>query len=178
MILIVGLGNPDKKYDKTYHNIGFLTIDALNNSLGGVWNKKYGNAVVSEVRLGNEKVILAKPQTYMNLSGESVLAIKNKFKIENENILVLLDDVDLPIGKMRYRNSGSAGTHNGLKNIVSLLSSTDFSRLRIGIGKDENMDLADYVLSKINDENMVVLQQVILQAVDYIENQFLKEKQS
>lgn len=178
MILIVGLGNPDKKYDNTYHNIGFLTIDALNTSLGGVWNKKYGNAIVSEVRFNNEKIILAKPQTYMNLSGESVLAIKNKLKIENENILILLDDVDLPIGKMRFRVSGSAGTHNGLKSIVSLLSSTDFARLRIGIGNDEKMDLADYVLSKISSENMTVLQQVILQAVDYIENQFLKEKKS
>lgn len=178
MILIVGLGNPDKKYENTYHNIGFLTIDALNVALGGAWNKKYGNAVVSEVRFEDEKIILAKPQTYMNLSGESVLAIKNKFKIENENILILLDDVDLPVGKMRFRASGSAGTHNGLKSIVNLLSSTEFPRLRIGIGKNENMDLADYVLSKINSENMSVLQEVILQAVDYIENQFLKEKKS
>lgn len=176
MILIVGLGNPDKKYENTYHNIGFMAIDALNASLGGLWNKKYGNAVVSEVRFDEEKVILAKPQTYMNLSGESVLAIKNKFKIENQNILVLLDDIDLPIGKMRFRANGSAGTHNGLRSIVSLLSSTEFPRLRIGIGRDEKMDLADYVLSKINDENRAVLQQVILQAVDYIENQFLNKK--
>lgn len=176
MILIVGLGNPEKKYDNTYHNIGFLTIDALNSAMGGKWNKKYGKAVVSEVRFMGEKIILAKPQTYMNLSGESVLAIKNKFKIENENILIVLDDVDLPVGKLRYRQNGSAGTHNGLKSIVQMLSSTDFPRLRIGIGNDEKMDLADYVLSKITNENMQTLQQAILQAVDFIENEYLKGK--
>ena len=176
MKLIVGLGNPDKKYDNTYHNIGFLCIDSLAAALGASFNKKYANASVSELHYNGEKIILAKPQTYMNLSGESVIALKNKFKIEDEDILILLDDIDLPVGKMRFRTSGSAGTHNGLRNIVQMLSSTSFPRLRIGIGKDEKMELADYVLSKINTDNWNILQDTILQAVDLITTQFLKEK--
>lgn len=172
-MLIVGLGNPDKKYENTYHNIGFLTIDALCASLGGTWNKKYANAIVSEVKVNGQKVILAKPQTYMNLSGESVAQIKSKFKIENENILIILDDIDLPKGQMRFRQTGSAGTHNGLRNIVQMLSSTSFPRLRIGIGKHPTMDLADYVLSKIDEQDMAIFQETILKAVDFINNDFL-----
>jgi PTH1 family peptidyl-tRNA hydrolase len=174
MKLIVGLGNPGKEYEKTYHNIGFLTLDALCAALGGKWNKKYGNAIVCEVKVGQEKIILAKPQTFMNLSGQSVVQIKNKFKIDTKDILVILDDVDLPKGSIRFRQSGSAGTHNGLKNIVQLLGTQDFARLRIGIDKPQsNMDLADYVLSKINDNHMQIVQQSILEAVDFILYNFI-----
>jgi peptidyl-tRNA hydrolase, PTH1 family len=176
MILIVGLGNPDKKYHKTYHNIGFLCVDALCAALGGTFSKKIGNAIVAEVFYMGQKLLLAKPQTYMNLSGESVLKIKSKFKIENENILILLDDIDLEVGKIRYRKEGSGGTHNGLKNIVQLLGTQSVPRLRIGIGNDTRMDLADYVLSNINDQNWTVLQDSILQAVDFVITDWLDKK--
>lgn len=173
MKLIVGLGNPDKKYEKTYHNIGFLCVDALAASLGLSFSKKYGNAKIAEGHYNGEKIILAKPQTYMNLSGESVLKIKNKFKLEDENILTILDDIDLPVGVVRYRQSGSAGTHNGLRNIIKLLGTNEIPRLRIGIGRNEKMDLADFVLSKISSEDNVYLQDAIVLGVDKITDEFL-----
>ncbi|MGI5841744.1 MAG: aminoacyl-tRNA hydrolase [Christensenellales bacterium] len=178
MILIVGLGNPGKQYEKTYHNIGFLTLDALAKALGGEFTKSYGDASVCEVFYAGTKIILAKPQTYMNLSGRSVLNIKNKFKIENENILVVLDDIDLPVGKTRFRKEGSAGTHNGLRDITQCLGTTTFNRMRIGIGRDERMPLDAYVLSKISDENMPLIQKAILESVDYIIDNFLNERES
>lgn len=173
MILIIGLGNFEKKYDNTYHNIGFMAIDALIAHLGGKWNKKYCQAVICETNFNGQKVILAKPQTYMNLSGESVLQLKNKFKVENQDILIILDDIDLPKGSVRFRKSGSAGTHNGLRNIINLLGSKDVARIRIGIGNDKSMDLADYVLSKIKKEDNMQIQNAILQAIDIITKQFL-----
>lgn len=176
MILIVGLGNPDKKYEKTYHNIGFLSLDAINAALGGSFSKSYGKSLISEVFYMGEKIILAKPKTYMNLSGEAVVAIKNKFKIDNQDILIILDDIDLPVGKTRYRNSGSAGTHNGLKSIISLVGDNNIPRLRIGIGNNKNMELADYVLSQIKDEDMPALQDSILQAADFVLHEFIESK--
>lgn len=172
MKLIVGLGNPDKKYEKTYHNVGFLCVDALCVGLGLKFSKKYGKALVAEGNYNGEKVILAKPQTYMNLSGESVLAIKNKFKLENKDILIVLDDIDLPLGEVRFRENGSAGTHNGLRNIVALVG-TDVARIRLGIGRDDNMDLADFVLSKIKEEDYKQIQDAIItttdKAMDFLE---------
>lgn len=176
MILIVGLGNPDKKYEKTYHNVGFLSLDAINVALDGKFSKKYGKALISEVFYNGEKIILAKPQTYMNLSGESVLAIKNKFKIDNKDILIILDDIDLPVGKIRFRESGSAGTHNGLRNIIALLGNQEIPRLRIGIGQDKNLDLADYVLSQIKEQDMPLIQDAILQATDFTMQNFIAKR--
>ena len=176
MILIVGLGNPGAKYEKTYHNIGFLVLDKIAQELGEKFGKKAGNALVCETKIDGQKVIFAKPQTYMNLSGESVLQLKNKFKIENENMLIILDDIDLPKGDTRFRTSGSAGTHNGLRNIVSLLGDNNVPRFRIGIGKDERMDLADYVLSSIKKEDEQIFDDAIEKAKNFVLKEFIANK--
>lgn len=173
MKVIVGLGNPGKEYEKTYHNIGFLTLDAAASALGAKFSKKMANSLVAEVFYLGQKVLLVKPQTYMNLSGQAVLAIKSKFKLEDKDFLVVLDDIDLPVGKVRFRQEGSAGTHNGLRSIINLLKSNQIPRLRIGIGKDERMDLADFVLSKIKNDDMKLLEQATIEAVDFIVEDFL-----
>ena len=157
MKLIVGLGNPEKKYDRTFHNVGFMVVDALSDEYGLDFTKNEGRAKTCSFYIGNEKIIIAKPQTYMNLSGHSVLELKNKYKIENKDIYVFCDDIDLPLGKVRLRHEGSGGTHNGLKNIVSLIGQ-DFNRIKIGIGRDEKFkDLADFVLSNIPKEKQEIL---------------------
>ena len=145
MNIIVGLGNPDKKYEHTYHNMGFDVVDILSQKMGIKIDKKKFNALVGEGFLNDEKILLVKPQTYMNLSGECLREIKSKFS--DARILVVVDDIDLPKGTVRYRENGSAGTHNGLRSIVSAIG-TDFERVKVGIGRDVTMDLADYVLSK------------------------------
>ena len=156
MKLIVGLGNPEEKYANTLHNLGFISVNKTAKILGVEFNKNKGKALIAETKINGEKIILAKPQTYMNLSGNAVLKLKSKYKIENSNIIVIADDIDLAPGVVRYRENGSAGTHNGLRNIVSLIG-TDFKRVRIGIGRGEG-DLANFVLSKISKENWDLLE--------------------
>lgn len=147
MIIIFGLGNPGKEYEKTYHNMGFLAIDNLSKKINIPLSKKGLKSVYGEGKFEGEKVILVKPQTYMNNSGESVVMFKNKFK--DARILVMVDDIDLPRGVVRFRERGSAGTHNGLRSIVSYIGQ-DFERIKMGIGRDEG-DLASFVLSKIDE---------------------------
>lgn len=162
MNIVVGLGNPDEKYKNTYHNIGFAVVDKLAEKLGiSVSQNKY-KALVGEGMLGGEKLLIVKPQTYMNLSGESVVMLKNKFK--DARILVVVDDIDLPRGNLRYREHGSAGTHNGLRSIVSYIGE-DFERVKVGIGRDISMDLADYVLSKYDTK---FFEPILNKAVDEI----------
>ncbi len=170
MFLIVGLGNPDKKYFNTYHNIGFLTADKIANKLGVKFSKTYSKASVAEGNLDGEKIIIAKPKTYMNLSGASVQSFKNKFKLKNNQILVVVDDIDLPKGTFRYREAGSAGTHNGMRSIVQNIG-TDFKRVRIGIKPEEKpFDLADYVLSNMDEQSREIIDEVIDLSADYILN--------
>ena len=147
MVVIVGLGNPDAKYVGTYHNVGFETVDVLAKRMGVSVDKKKYKALIGEGVLSGEKVLLVKPQTYMNLSGESVVLLKEKFK--DARIIVVVDDIDLPRGNIRYRELGSAGTHNGVRSIVSFIGQ-EFERVKIGVGRDITMDLADYVLSKFD----------------------------
>ncbi|MDE6583271.1 MAG: aminoacyl-tRNA hydrolase [Clostridia bacterium] len=149
MNIVVGLGNPDAKYKNTYHNIGFDCVDALAQKLGITFDKKKFKAVVGEGSFNGEKIMLVKPQTYMNLSGESVVLVKEKFK--DARLIVIVDDIDLPKGNIRYREHGSSGTHNGLRNIVSHIGE-DFERIKVGIGRDITLDLADYVLSKYDEK--------------------------
>lgn len=150
MKLIVGLGNIGKEFSRTRHNVGFMVVDALAEKLGKKFNKSGCDADFLETNIGGEKVILAKPRTYMNESGKSVKSFVKKFNISLFDVLVICDDIDLPQGKIRLRQSGSAGTHNGLKSIIFELSSDGFNRLRVGMGKQsEHEDLADYVLSNI-----------------------------
>lgn len=139
--LIVGLGNPEPKYDKTRHNIGFDAVDALSRSwqIPLLQNRKFKSQYGEGICLGNEKIRLLKPLTYMNRSGEAIGAVASWFKIPPESVLVIYDDMDLPIGKTRLRLSGSAGGHNGMKSTISHLGSQNFSRLRIGIGKPNDL---------------------------------------
>lgn len=165
MKLVVGLGNPDGMYSKTYHNIGFIAIDRFVKKCGIDFDKKKCKSVIA--KLGD--VIFAKPQTYMNLSGDAVLELKKYFKIKNEDILIILDDIDLPKGKIRFRETGSAGTHNGLRDIIKKVGETP--RLRIGIGKpDDGRDLAEYVLSNIDAMSKELIDSAIEQGFEVIEN--------
>ena len=149
MKIVVGLGNYEPKYDHTYHNIGFDVVDEIARRLGASFTKKMCKGLVAECRLGREKLLLVKPQTFVNLSGYCVKELKSKFK--DARFLVICDDIDLPKGNFRYKERGSGGTHNGLRNIVELIGE-DFERVRVGIGRDIFMDLADYVLSKYDKE--------------------------
>ena len=165
MKLVVGLGNPEKIYDKTYHNIGFMTVDKISDEYGLDFTKNECRAKSCCFYLENTKIILAKPQTYMNLSGESIREFKQKYKLENSDIYVFCDDIDLPLSKVRLRHEGSGGTHNGLKNIVANIGS-DFNRIKIGIGRDTKFEnLADFVLSKIPQQNLEILDKSIDEAI-------------
>ena len=168
MKLIVGLGNPGKEYEQTYHNVGFMSVDSISDEYGLDFTKNECRAKTCSFYIDKEKFILAKPQTYMNLSGESVLELKNKYKLDNSDIYVFCDDIDLPLGKVRLRHEGSGGTHNGLKNIVALVGQ-DFNRIKVGIGRDAKFEnLADFVLSKIPKQNLDILQNSIVQAVELL----------
>ncbi len=150
--IIVGLGNPGKEFEKTYHNLGFMAVDSLANDFSLKFSKKNKNYIYSEGHIEGKKVILVKPQTYMNRSGEAVVLLKQKYK--DANLIVVCDDIDLPKGTVRFRENGSGGTHNGLRNIVSHIGQ-EFKRTKIGCGRDENMDLTDFVVSKIKDEQYI-----------------------
>lgn len=154
MKLIIGLGNPGKSYEKTRHNIGFMVLD---NYLGEVkWQKKY-NANYYEENIHDEKVIFIKPLTYMNLSGDAVIQFVRFYKIELKDILVIHDDLDLPIGKYRIKVNSSSGGHNGIKSIIGVLNSNSFARLKIGISSNKEMDSKDYVLQKFSKSELNIL---------------------
>ena len=153
MKLIVGLGNPGREYENTRHNIGFMFIDEYAKEKGIEINKKKFNGLYVDFINNGEKTILLKPQTYMNLSGESVRAFVDFFKINIEDILIISDDLDMPIGKLKLRPTGSSGGHNGLKNIELHLNTQNYKRLKIGISHNKNIDTKDYVLGNLSKEN-------------------------
>ena len=148
MKLIVGLGNPGKEYENTRHNLGFWVVDNLAWKLKMELNRRKFNGLYYQ----GEKFILLKPQTYMNSSGECISSFVNYFRIPLDNLLVIYDDIALPLGKFRYRLQGSAGGHNGVKNIIKMMSSKCFKRLRIGIDYDRNYSLHDWVLQRFSEE--------------------------
>ena len=151
MYIIAGLGNPSKEYEKTRHNAGFDTIDLLAEKLGIYLTEKKHRAYCGKGMIGTEKVLLLKPQTFMNNSGESLRDAADFYKVEPEQILVIYDDISLEPGQLRIRMKGSAGGHNGIKSIIAHLKTQDFPRIKIGVGaKPERMDLADYVLSRFS----------------------------
>lgn len=154
MRLIVGLGNPGKKYEQTRHNVGFMVVDELLKKLNLKLDQEGFKAFYTTYFYKGEKIIICKPQTYMNLSGEAVSEIVSYYKIAHEDIVVIYDDLDLPMGKLRLRNSGSSGGHNGIKNIINMLSDQNIKRIRIGISRDDKYDVKDYVLSKISGEDL------------------------
>lgn len=154
MFLIVGLGNPEEKYAKTFHNLGFLAAGDCAAQLGVKFKKKECEASVAEGYLGGEKVIIARPLTYMNASGRAVKQLVKKYKVSPEELVVLYDDYDIPKGHVRIRPSGSAGTHNGMRSVIAELGFSQFARIRIGI-RDEaaNVPIIDYVLSEIKKDD-------------------------
>lgn len=171
MYLIAGLGNPGRDYVGTRHNIGFEVVDVLASKYDIRMNKEKFRAVLGDGKIGGEKVILVKPQTYMNLSGESIREIAQWYKIENENIIVIYDDISLPVGKLRIREKGSAGGHNGIKNIIYQLQTEVFPRIKLGTGMPKNpeYDIKDYVLGHFTKEETEVLVKTAIRAVDATE---------
>lgn len=169
MFLIAGLGNPGKKYEKTRHNLGFMVIDELARRNSVSVDKSKFRALIGEFNLGGEKVILMKPQTYMNLSGDALREAVNFYKIDLRNVLVIYDDLDIPIGALRIRTSGSPGTHNGMKSVVAQLGSRDFPRVRIGIGSNKDDNLIDFVIGKPSKFEEGVLADTVSEAALAIE---------
>ncbi len=176
MIVIFGLGNPEKKYEKTYHNTGFNVLDVFADKHGLQFTKTKYNGMMASGVVEGEKVMLIKPLTYMNLSGESVRQAVKALKLPLNKLLVVYDDVDLPVGALRLRKAGSAGTHNGMRNIVENLGSTDFPRLRVGIGKDKQIPLVNYVLSIYSDENRQLFYSTTFPKACRIIDEFIKNK--
>lgn len=169
MYLIIGLGNPEPEYSRTRHNMGFDVINKLSEKYSIDVKKEkfdglYGNGIIE-----NEKVILVKPQTYMNLSGEAIAQYANFYKVNPENIIVIYDDIDIETGVVKIRKKGGPGTHNGMKSVVHELNTTEFPRIRVGTGSKENItDLINYVISKVSQEEYKELEQGIDKAAEAV----------
>lgn len=150
MKIIVGLGNEGRQYASTFHNMGFMAADRLAEKLGAKFDKRECESIIAECYRGGEKIIIAKPLTFMNLSGVAVKQLLKKYKAEPKDLLVIYDDLDLPAASLRMRLKGSAGTHNGMRNIVDEIGTEEFVRVRIGIGgKPDYIPLVNYVLSAV-----------------------------
>lgn len=173
-MLIVGLGNPGAKYDDTYHNMGFQVADRLARLMGVQIKEKTCDALVATFYVKGEKTVIAKPQTYMNASGGSVKQLLGALRLDPRECIVVYDDVDLPIGNLRLRKEGSAGTHNGMRDIVDKLGTTAFPRIRVGIGHETKGELRDLVLTKVEWEYRDVMAKALDDAAaalkEYIEN--------
>jgi PTH1 family peptidyl-tRNA hydrolase len=191
MFLIVGLGNPDRRYEKTRHNVGFDTVDALAGRYGISIKEKKHRALCGTGVIEGTKVLIAKPQTYMNLSGDSVAEIVNFYKIDPETeMLVIFDDISLAPGNIRVRKKGSAGGHNGIKSIIARTGTQNFMRIKVGVGeKPAGWDLADYVLSRFSAADREEVEQAIRDAgeaavlmmqgqADKAMNEFNRKKQA
>ena len=167
-LVVVGLGNPGPKYAGTRHNMGFLVVDELARRTGAPASKRRMQAEISETRLDGQRLVLAMPQTYMNDSGRAVREIVRWYKVPLEDLLVVIDDLDLPFGQLRLRARGSAGGHNGLKSILQLLGTQEVPRLRVGIGRGGNHAVA-HVLSRFSPEEQAALPEVVARAADAVE---------
>lgn len=170
MYLIVGLGNPENEYANTRHNMGFDTINeiARNNNIDITKNKFKGLYETGIIQ--HEKIILLKPQTYMNLSGESVKEIVDYYDIEKDKIIVIYDDMDIEKGTIKIRKKGGPGTHNGMKSVIKELGTTEFARIRVGIGQPEfKNDMINYVIGKMPEEEQKILQQGVKKAAEAVE---------
>ena len=185
--LIVGLGNPGMQYEKTRHNAGFMAADLLAEKYDCTLSRNKFDAVYGDTDIGGHRVIIAKPQTYMNLSGKAVVAISQFYKIPLRNIVVMFDDISLDVGKIRIRRKGSAGGHNGIKDIIELTGTEDIMRIKIGVGAKPhpNSDLKDHVLGKIPDEQtenfegaiknaVKAVQEIISRGIDSAMNKYSK----
>lgn len=168
MYVIAGLGNPGKEYEKTRHNMGFLVVDRLAEKCGIKVNKLKHKALMGDGRIGGEKVLLVKPQTYMNLSGESLREVVRYYDVEMSDLIVIYDDFDLETGALRIRKKGSAGSHNGMKSVIYQLQSDEFPRVRIGIGASGGLDWKDFVTGRISSAEADVLAETLDKAADAI----------
>lgn len=169
MYLIVGLGNPEEEYSKTRHNMGFDVINELAKENEINVNKSKFNGLYGMGNIKDKKVILLKPQTYMNLSGESIIQFVKFYKINYDEIIVICDDLDTSVGSIRIRKKGGPGTHNGMKSTVACLNTTDFPRVRVGIGMPENKEkLIEYVIGHVQNEEYIKLQDGVKKAADAI----------
>ena len=171
MFLIVGLGNPGREYEKTRHNVGFAVIDALADKYNISVADRKSRAFCGKGTIGGQKVLLAKPQTYMNLSGESIRSLADYYKIDVETeLLVIFDDVSLDVGTLRIRKKGSAGGHNGIKNIIANLGTDTFERIKVGVGeKPKGYDLADYVLGHFTKAEQALMEEGYQNAISAVE---------
>jgi PTH1 family peptidyl-tRNA hydrolase len=168
--LIVGLGNPGRRYHETRHNIGFAVADELARRSGAVYEHSRVNALAARVGAGPSAVLIVKPLTMMNLSGEAVAGLAHFFKVETTAILVVADDVNLPLGRLRLRARGSAGGHNGFRSIIGLLGTEEFPRLRVGVGRgDPRRELADHVLARFDADEADAVVESVARAADAVE---------
>jgi PTH1 family peptidyl-tRNA hydrolase len=177
MKLIVGLGNPGKEYESTRHNIGYMVVDNIAKELNLTFDMKKKDALYTQTTIANEKVILLKPQRFINLSGEVVQEFIKYFKIEIDDILIISDDIDMEIGTYKLKSHGGSGGHNGLKNIELNLSTKNYKRLKIGISKNDKIEAKDYVLGVFTEEEKVTIEKVIHKTkdivIDFVKMDFL-----
>lgn len=164
--VIAGLGNPGKEYEKTRHNMGFMTMDILEEKTGIKLSKLKYKALYGMGTYKGHKIMLVKPQTYMNLSGDAIREIMNYYKVPVENLVVIYDDIDLELGSLRIRKKGGPGTHNGMRSIVQRLGSDQFPRMRVGIGDKRKGDLKDYVIGNISRSEAEELRPILERAAD------------
>lgn len=169
MYVIAGLGNPGRKYENTRHNMGFLAVDRLAEKHGIKVGKIRHKALIGDGNISGQRVLLVKPQTYMNLSGESLREVMDYYNVDIGNLIVIYDDLDLETGALRIRKKGSAGSHNGMKSVVGQLQSQDFPRIRIGIGKSGGLDWKDFVTGKVGKQERDVLAEAIARAAEAAE---------
>ncbi len=168
MLLIVGLGNPGREYEETRHNVGFMLIDRL-ASARNIKLKRSGSALVGKGTVAGAQAVLMKPLTYMNMSGEAVARFSDFFSIPVESIVVAYDDCDLPLGRIRLKKNGGSGGHKGIISIIDRLSSPGFQRIRLGIGRPDHGDVADYVLSPFTSKERGLLDEMLLRGIESIE---------
>lgn len=165
--MVVGLGNPGKEYENTRHNAGFMAADKIISEFGATKEKLKSNAYISECNIGNKRILIVKPQTFMNLSGQAVRDVAKFYKIPNDKIIVMFDDISLDVGKIRMRRNGSHGGHNGMRNISECMSTNDIMRIKIGVGKKPHpeYDLKDWVLSRFSKDDQANLDSALTKTV-------------
>lgn len=169
MKLVVGLGNPGKEYINTRHNMGFLVIDEICKNQNVTLDKKKFSGEYTKCKIDNEDIILLKPMTYMNLSGKSVNECAEFYKIKHEDIIIIYDDIDIPITEVKIKKKGSAGSHNGMKSVIEIIGTSEFPRVRVGIGTPEyKNDLINYVIGKVQEEEFKTLRLGVMKAKDAV----------
>ncbi|MFM1655450.1 aminoacyl-tRNA hydrolase [Brevibacillus sp. B_LB10_24] len=167
MKVMIGLGNPGRQYEDTRHNVGFMAIDKVSNEWQIPVSQNKFRALIGEGRINGERVLLVKPQTYMNLSGESVREIVSFYKLTPADILVVFDDLDLPVGRLKLKEKGSAGGHNGIKSLISHLGTQEFKRIKVGIGRPEpGRNVSDYVLGSFSTGEHPLIERAVALAAE------------